>query len=252
MQHQASLTTPEENLTDVTIAIVNRAGAVVVAPTAAPLVAGTANCYRVVLTVPDSLSSGRERWASASAGFKDFDSDPIIFTQGVDLTPVLAAVAGAKTDTEIIIERIEERAPGGGPVDIWPAIPEGFDNYGVIAVDWSDFGVTRDGVVVEARLQGAVPFSADGSSFQVDGEVKARSGEAVTVGTTTYPATPGRAWLVLPKSSTVQDRTGATDLLWRFDSVGARINNQREAIQNRKLLVEEGGSLWQLLLEAEG
>ncbi len=152
MQHQASLTTPEENLTDVTVAIINRAGAVVVAPTPAPLVAGTTDCYRVVLTVPDSLGSGRERWASASAGFSDFDSDPIIFKVptvdiGDSLAPIQETLADILADTDYIDTTLRASVPEDAP---WTPSPSPPPPLGTGRLDFfaRDFNVT-DGVEME-------------------------------------------------------------------------------------------------------
>ena len=106
MQHQAFLSTPEENLTDVTVSIIDRSGNVIVAAQVATLVDGTSDCYRTVLTVPDSLTSGRERWASVSAGFV-FDSDPIQF-----FIPGNGVAEEVQDAIFLVRDRLNVQAPG--------------------------------------------------------------------------------------------------------------------------------------------
>ncbi len=250
MQHQATLQTLTENLSDVYVAIVDRAGAVVVARTLAPVVAGTTDVHRVTLTIPDTLGSGREVWDSVVGGFSNLTSDPILFAPVASQSSV-DNIAGY-TDTvegslDAIAARLAAQAPGSGPVVVWPAIPASYEGWAVIAVNFSDFRIRQEGVTVRASLQGAAPFSIDGDAFEVDASVTAVSGAALTVGSTTYPATPGRAWFVLPTSATIRDATGALGVPWRFDSTGARDSRGHEAISNRLKVLTIGGSLWALL-----
>lgn len=220
--------------------------------------------YRADVTLPPVLA-GFIRWDSPSVarvateditvgvGLPLLGSDSRVLISrdenvlgAVERSGLDTGIANVKTDTTAIRTQVLAQVPGGGPIAMAPAIPAGFGNYVVVAVDFRDFGVTRDGVSVKAQIIGAPPFSTDGFSFEVDGERLAVSGQAVTVGTTLYPATPGRAWFILPLSSTLRDRSGNTGLMWRFDSIGARIGNA-EAIYNRRLLLTMGGSLWALL-----